>query len=584
MKLILLIAFRNIFRQKSRSILIGIGICVSVIITIVGHSFSKGISLNAVNNAVEANLLGHFTVMMVEKNGDVFRNIIRDKNEITAAIKKHLDNVRYVRESVRALVFAVGNGQGRVIGLTGFPKPYENMLKELSMVEGDLNKIASSEIENPLILEHSLAKSLNIKVGDIVKIRLNTIYGQVQTARLNLIAIAEIKNPVMKFVFQGILPLKSLKSLLGYQENEAQRLNVILNKVDNSRDIITYADELHRKLRPVPVSIKGMFTVNEYNSPGIITGLLSQESSQEILSKHMNLIQGQNVDIGGMKGNAIINKSLAKLLNLTLGEKVSFSYKLKNFDHINKLDFHVAGIIDDLADNSYVAFLNEKEFYSTYLESRPKEEDNSLFNKDSSLTPFLSYSWKVAERTYSAQALGKKERERRRNETFNGPIIDIVTMQEIANDLFRMESTINLISMIAMLVILSITLTSLLNAVRMNIRERTREIGTIRAVGMQKRLVSSTLLTEIGLLSFFASLSGIIVSYLLMHLISMITFTTSDINFSIMLDNGHLNFVPAFNNIIIYIVFIILISIFAAYFPIKKAVKMSVSEALVHYE
>ena len=259
MKLILLIAFRNLFRQKARSLFMGLGICLGVMIMVIGFSFSKGLSLNVVNQGVEANLFGHFMVNMVEKNDQEERAIIRDRDKVAAAIKGHLENIRDVREALTTAAFAVGNRQGSIMRLTGFAEPYENMFKKLTLLEGDFAGFKNGEVENPLILARHLAESLNVRVGDNVRIRLNTIYGQIQTARLNLIAIVEIENPLMNAAIPGALPLKALKEILGYQSYEAGSLNIVFNKLDKTSDIITYADDLHERLLPEPISINGTF-------------------------------------------------------------------------------------------------------------------------------------------------------------------------------------------------------------------------------------------------------------------------------------------------------------------------------------
>ena len=111
MKLILLIAFRNLFRQKARSLFMGLGICLGVMIMIIGYSFSKGLSLNIVNKGVEANLFGHFMVNMVEKNDQKERAIIRDRDKMATAIKGHLENIRDVREALTTSALVVGNRQ-----------------------------------------------------------------------------------------------------------------------------------------------------------------------------------------------------------------------------------------------------------------------------------------------------------------------------------------------------------------------------------------------------------------------------------------------------------------------------------------
>ena len=589
MKLILLIAFRNLFRQKARSLFMGLGICFSVMIIVIGYSFSKGLSLNVVNQGVEANLFGHFRVNMVEKNGQEERVIIRDKDKMATAIKGHLENIRDVREALTIRAFAVGNRQGRIMSLTGIAEPYENMLKKLTLLEGDFTKLKNGEVENPLILARHTAESLNVKVGDIVRIRLNTIYNQVQTARLNLVAIVEIKNPLMNAVIPGALPLKALKEILGYQPHEAGSFNIVLDRLEKTSDIITYADDLHDKLLPEPVTISGLFHSEGIRANGAVTGIQSKKDAIDLFKKYSGLTDAVIEDFMSGSGKAVIGKSLADKLSTSPGDKITFLYNPKFGTQRIEIDLEVAGIIDDSDKRiPYVAFINEKDFYRTYLNNLPEKVADSsyasIFNSGSPLLPGLTHSWKLAERTYSYVDLVKKQRERRQNNTSSGPIMDIVTLQEGNNMLFKQEAAINVMSIVTMLIIFSITLMGLLNTIRMNIRERTQEIGTVRAVGMQKRMVVLTLVTEIGLLALFAAIFGIIFSYITMDLLSMITFHPTDFVFIILFDNGHLKFIPTIKTYVIHIFIIIILTILAAWLPSRKAVKKPVAEALGHYE
>ena len=589
MKLILLIAFRNLFRQKARSLFMGLGICLGVMIMIIGYSFSKGLSLNVVNQGVEANLFGHFMVNMVEKNGREERAIIRDKDKMATAIKDRLENIKDVREAITTEALAVGNRQGRILRLTGFAEPYDNMLKGLKLLEGDFTKFTNGEVENPLILARHLAESLNVKVGDIVRIRLNTIYNQVQTARLNLVAIVEMENPLMNAAVPGALPLKSLKKILGYQPHEASSFNIVLNRLDKTSDIIHYADDLHDKLLPEPVSISGAFHAEGISENGVVTGIQSNKTAIDLFKKYSGLTDAVIEAFMSTSGKAVIGKSLADKLSISPGDEITFLYNPKFGTKRIEIALEVAGIIDDTDERiPYIAFINEKDFYRTYLNNLPEKMADSsyggIFNSGSRLLPGLTHSWKLADRTYTDVDLIKKQRDRRQNNTSPTPIIDIVTLQEANTDFFKQEAAINLMSIVAMLIIFSITLMGLLNTIRMNIRERTQEIGTVRAVGMQKRMVVLTLVTEIGLLAVFAALFGIILSYITMDLLSMITFHPTDINFTIMLDNGHLKFIPTIKTYATNIFIIILLTILAAWLPSRKAVKKPVAEALGHYE
>jgi ABC-type lipoprotein release transport system permease subunit len=589
MKLILLIAFRNLFRQKARSLFMGLGICLAVMIMIIGYSFSKGLSLNIVNKGVEANIFGHFMVNMVEKNDQEERAIIRDRDKMATVIKGHLENIRDVREALITAAFAVGNRQGMIMRLTGFAEPYENMFKKLTLLEGDLEKFKNREIENPLILARHTAESLNVKVGDVVRIRLNTIYDQVQTARLNLVAIVIIENPLLNDSVQGALPLNDLKEILGYQPHEASSFNIVLDRLEKTSDLITYADDLHDKLLPEPISISGEFHGEGISENGAVTGIQSNKDAIDLFKKYSGLTDAVIEAFMSGSGKVVISKCLAGKLNTSPGDKITFLYNPKFGAQKIEIDLEVVGIIGDTDKRiPYVAFINEKDFYRTFLNNLPEKMADSsyasIFNSGSPLFSGLTHSWKLAERTYSYVDLVKKQRERRQNNTSSSPIMDIVTLQEGRNMLFQQEAAINLMSIVVMLIIFFITLMGLLNTIRMNIRERTQEIGTVRAVGMQKRMVVLTLVTEIGLLAVFAALFGILFSYITMDLLSMITFHTTDLNFKIMLDNGHLKFVPIIKTYVIYIFIIIILTTLAAWSPSRKAVKKPVAEALGHYE
>ena len=118
----------------------------------------------------------------------------------------------------------------------------------------------------------------------------------------------------------------------------------------------------------------------------------------------------------------------------------------------------------------------------------------------------------------------------------------------------------------------------------MTIRERTREIGTIRAIGMQKRDVGGIFLMETSMLSFFASIAGTIFAFILMGLLTLVKFNVSDNPMGILLVSKHLYFLPTFGNVIFNITLILIITIVTAYFPAKRAANLSAAEALRHYE
>ena len=71
---------------------------------------------------------------------------------------------------------------------------------------------------------------------------------------------------------------------------------------------------------------------------------------------------------------------------------------------------------------------------------------------------------------------------------------------------------IGAISSIALLV----GIISIVNIMIVNVTERTREIGVLKAIGFTNREILGSILTESGLLGFLGALAGVIIAALLM--------------------------------------------------------------------
>ncbi len=163
-------------------------------------------------------------------------------------------------------------------------------------------------------------------------------------------------------------------------------------------------------------------------------------------------------------------------------------------------------------------------------------------------------------------------------------LLDVRTMYESASDILKLEGILNLITLTAVVILFFIILLGVVNTLRMTIRERTREIGTIRAIGMQKREVRGIFLLETFFLALFSSLAGVILSFGAMWLLSLITFDMKDNPLGMILVNDHLYFLPTFWGITGNILFILVIAVITAYFPSRRAANLSPARALRHYE
>ena len=102
---------------------------------------------------------------------------------------------------------------------------------------------------------------------------------------------------------------------------------------------------------------------------------------------------------------------------------------------------------------------------------------------------------------------------------------------------------------------------------------------------MQRNDVRNSFIMETLFLTAFSCTAGIIIALIVMKLLSLIQFDMgADNQLSMLLNDGHLNFVTSPLAIVFNFVLILGIAVITAYFPAKKAAKMSAAAALRHYE
>jgi len=156
-------------------------------------------------------------------------------------------------------------------------------------------------------------------------------------------------------------------------------------------------------------------------------------------------------------------------------------------------------------------------------------------------------------------------------------------MYETASQLLSVKFALSVITWVVVLILFFIILIGVVNTLRMTVKERTREIGTLRAIGMQAVDVKNSFILESIYLTVMACVGGAFVGYLITKGLGAITFTSSN-PLSFILKEKHIYF--QFNIVDVFVQGLVLVGITAAtaYFPSKKASKIKPSEALRHVE
>ncbi len=157
------------------------------------------------------------------------------------------------------------------------------------------------------------------------------------------------------------------------------------------------------------------------------------------------------------------------------------------------------------------------------------------------------------------------------------PTYSLTTINDMMKTVNNLLSILDSVGKAAFGILLVITMVGIGNTFRMMLIERTREIGTMRALGMQRREVLLVFLYEAIFLGLAGSVAGILVAILVGFISQLLPI--SGIN-SLFLLRGHLSFLIDFIMVGVVLVSLIALSLIAAYSPSRRASRLDPAAAL----
>ena len=582
-----MVSLRNLFRQKRRNFFLGISIAFGVMILVVANSFSHGLS-DVMFNRIVRYVAGQVSVTFYEKNR-LFCQIFRDRERLLNLLPKGENGILKIDESVGVPARGIGNGKAEtvmVIGVDTKAKMSEKERKEIEesfkMVEGKFKDLEDASIENPAILSTDKAKDLNVKKNDTIRVRYKNIFGQDQAARLTVVGIMKITNIFMSGVV--FVELGNLKNLMGYRPWEMGSLNLT---VENPKEnAVRIADRIHEALKPGPAVLLSQLSFKDKECRASVLCFLSDETSRKKLLEKAPLLYQSEKDSLGKKGT-LITQSLSESLGVKVGDPLKITYENK-FGGKTSKEFEITGIMNPKGCLSErTVLLNEALFYDMFYENLPKsvekDSDHYIPGPKDSLWDALGKEWNLLPRTKTTDDFKKKLHDLT-GKKWKATTVDVATMYESASDVLKLEGALNLITFAAVLILFFIILIGVVNTLRMTIRERTREIGTMRAIGMQKSQVRNVFILETLFLTLFSSAFGIGLAFLIMHTLSNLPLNMQDNPLGMFLVDGHLYFLPTLSGVVSNVTLILLIAGLTAFFPARKAANLSAAEAFRHHE
>jgi putative ABC transport system permease protein len=305
-----------------------------------------------------------------------------------------------------------------------------------------------------------------------------------------------------------------------------------------------------------------------------VTGIVSNGTvstifiAQGVVPKDDRTIKGAWASFRPITGEGLHEKKaygvevaqdLARYLNLKPGQDgVVMATTLGG--QMNAMDIQVAGVYDsgsDATNDKYMRFTFD--FAQSLVDTLMAERIVVLLD-----------NW---ERTEEMRAILLKKL------TGAGLSCEIKTWNELSLFYSKVRWMFDMMFLFIFCIVLVIVVMSTVNTMGMAVLERTREIGTLRALGLKRRGVTLLFAMEGGLLGLFGSVIGVVLHISVWALIRAIspTYIPPGISTPVPLI---VNFVP--QALVMLILCLIFLSLFAAIIPARRAARQNVVDALGH--
>jgi putative ABC transport system permease protein len=252
-------------------------------------------------------------------------------------------------------------------------------------------------------------------------------------------------------------------------------------------------------------------------------------------------------------------QDLAKFLNLEPGKDgVVMAPTMSG--QMNAMDIQVSGVFDTGTDATNDKYMRFPFVFAQSLLDTEKAEKIVVLLEDTAKTELM--------RIHLLSMLANA-----------GIPCEIKTWKELSMFYAKVRQMFGVFFLFVFCIVLVIVVMSTVNTMGMAVLERTREIGTLRALGLKRRGVSTLFAMEGSLLGVFGSLIGIVLHTCAWSLINVIkpTYTYPGSSTPVPLE---ISFVP--ETLLGLMCCLTVLSLAAAIIPARRAARQNIVNALGH--
>lgn len=231
----------------------------------------------------------------------------------------------------------------------------------------------------------------------------------------------------------------------------------------------------------------------------------------------------------------------------------------------------------DIGPNEYQLFgvlvpdLGKAELVSSELQASLKKRA-AVFELDAAAAAEAKTGGAMSSRYQKLMKLAK-------NQKWEGTKYRVFTINDMISQIEELVKVLNLVSTQILAVLFVIIMVGISNTFRMIMYERIKEIGAMRAFGVQRSDIRSLFLLEAGFLAVAGTVVGWIIASIVMGILSLFNFGT-DTFFALLMKNGHLSFSVQVPQTAVNFLLVLILTLLAAFLPARKASRQEPAAAL----
>lgn len=239
--MLLSISWRNIWRNKVRSLVIIFSIALGIFAGVISASFFKGMANQRINKVINTEL----SYIQIHNPGfeqtSDFANFITNAKQIEDEVIK-IPNVTGVsrRMSIQSMVASAETASG--VKISGIFPENEKAVTNIStkIIDG---KYFEGISRNPVVIGEKLAKKLNVKVRSKIILTIQDIDNNITSGAFRIAGIYSTNNNIFDEV-NIFVRFSDIQKLTNFPENGAHEIAINISDNENLSTIFTEVEQV----------------------------------------------------------------------------------------------------------------------------------------------------------------------------------------------------------------------------------------------------------------------------------------------------------------------------------------------------